>query len=332
MLVTENGWPTIAFTVFKEFYRALAEFGTIDPQMQEYNLTADRDTIFGSNELLELHNTTISSAGEISNGCLFSPSEVSVTSDTNSSWAVSLTPSLNVDASPNLNTILPAISNLTDCGFSPFLNRTLDGQTADQNPVLYRAFVYSTLWSWQPGQPINSTNISENDYSYKCAAMAVGGQYPGRWYPVNCRDKRRVACHHHQQPYNWTLSKDPVDYFSGDDACPKEFIFSIPHTPLENAHLHAELQRTPDPDVFLNFNSIDVENCWTININGTCPYQPRQDLNKTRVVVVPTIAAVIIFVLAALTFFVKCAANRQEGRRGKRRRMMSGWEYEGVPS
>ena len=70
----------------------------------------------------------------------------------------------------------------------------------------------------------------------------------------------------------------------------------------------------------------------TAGINGTCPYQARSDQNKTRVVVVPTVAAVIIFVLAALTFFVKCAANRREGKRGRRRRQLGGWEYEGVPS
>lgn len=75
-----------------------------------------------------------------------------------------------------------------------------------------------------------------------------------------------------------------------------------------------------------------MPDCWVEGVNSTCPYVSRTDTNKVRIVVVPTVAAVAIFLLAALTFFVKCAANRREDKRGRRRRNVGGWEYEGVPS
>jgi hypothetical protein len=48
-------------------------------------------------------------------------------------------------------------------------------------------------------------------------------------------------------------------------------------------------------------------------------------------VVIPTVAGVIVFLLAILTITVKCAANRQNTRR-RRKRGEGGWDYEGVPS
>jgi hypothetical protein len=48
---------------------------------------------------------------------------------------------------------------------------------------------------------------------------------------------------------------------------------------------------------------------------------------------VPTVAAVIVFVIAVLMVFVKCAANRQSYTRARRRKTSDeGGDYEGVPS
>ena len=106
---------------------------------------------------------------------------------------------------------------------------------------------------------------------------------------------------------------------------------------MENAHLLAALRASfssssPHDPIFLNLNSLDVSNCWVAGTNATCPYVPPMDTDHTRIVVVPTVAAGIIFVCAVATFFVKCASNRREDKRGRRRRMVDGWEYEGVPS
>lgn len=133
-----------------------------------------------------------------------------------------------------------------------------------------------------------------------------------------------------------------VDYASADDSCPGNSSFAVPRTALENSYLYAAVvsplppSENNDPGdipiVFLNLNALDLPNCWVAGVNSTCPYRSPAATDETRVVVIPTVAAVIVFLLAALTLFVKCAANRRDLRRGKRRREVSGWDYEGVPS
>ena len=136
--------------------------------------------------------------------------------------------------------------------------------------------------------------------------------------------------------YSWQISEDESDYYNAPSTCRSPYQFDVPHTALENAHLLAALQndgrRSPDEVIYIDLNSINIQECWVSGPNGTCPYLSTDDSDRIRIVVVPTVAAVIIFVLAALTFFVKCAANRRENKRGRRRRLLGGWEYEGVPS
>jgi hypothetical protein len=160
--------------------------------------------------------------------------------------------------------------------------------------------------------------------------------YPGRWRTVECSRKYRVACQHLQNPFGWSLSKKAAEYARGDEVCPPNSTFSVPHTALENTFLYSMLRndrsRRSDDPVLLNINALDIPNCWVIGINSTCPYVDSSSIDDTRLVVVPTVAAIIVFVIAALTLFVKCAANRQENKRGRRRRNVGGWEYEGVPS
>lgn len=334
---TKDGWPTEAFVEFKEFYRLIAGFGSIDPQMEDYNFTVDSEIIFSENEISHLQRTTFDNTGTLKQGCLFSPAERSISGSPNASFAVSPVPS-NIDFGGQLDnyTFIPAITNLTACGLSPFLNTTLGNKTADEDPIPYLAFSRSTLWSWAPNEPQNGTNPDDDSKLPACAVVSTSEPYPGRWRTVKCSGRHRVACQGFDQPYNWRISSQSVFYSDGDVVCPRGFTFSVPRTPLENSHLLSALRSSNiDSDsVYLNFNSLSVPGCWARGTNATCPYTPRQNANRTRVVVVPAVAAVLIFVLAALMFFVKCASNRRETRRGKRRarRLRGEWEYEGVPN
>ncbi|KAJ4364549.1 Maintenance of telomere capping protein 6 [Neocucurbitaria cava] len=332
-LATIDGWPSEAFMEFQEFYRIVASFGTVDPQMQYYNIGSDFDYVFPPGTLTKVVETSIESDGQVSSGCLFAPSENTLTSGTNSSWAMSVPSSLEVGANPDLMSPILSIANLTSCGLSPFLNQSLANTTADKNPLPYAAYVHSSLWSWAPGEPLNVTSDATKN---RCVAMTIS-PYPGRWSVTDCADRYRVACQDPSQPYNWQISSDSTDYEGAASACPSSYQFSVPHTALENAHLLAALQAhrqsvPTDDAILVDLNQLSVADCWVVGINGTCPYLSRTDTDQTRIVVVPTVAAVIIFVLAALTFFVKCAANRREDKRGRKRRMVGGWEYEGVPS
>jgi hypothetical protein len=158
----------------------------------------------------------------------------------------------------------------------------------------------------------------------------------GRWRVVDCTERHRLACRRPGEIYSWQISEDESDYYNAPSTCRSPYQFDVPHTALENAHLLAALQndgrRSPDEVIYIDLNSINIQECWVSGPNGTCPYLSTDDTDRIRIVVVPTVAAVIIFVLAALTFFVKCAANRRENKRGRRRRLLGGWEYEGVPS
>jgi hypothetical protein len=83
--------------------------------------------------------------------------------------------------------------------------------------------------------------------------------------------------------------------------------------------------------IWANFNSLDVQACWvTGGPNATCPYYEDEDADERRQIVIPTVAAIIVLIITALTLFVKCNANRRNSRRKKR--VIEGWEYEGVPS
>jgi len=329
---TPDGWPTVAYLEFQELLRVSVVFGTIDPQMSVYDTTPDSASILPADYVNFQPKVSINDDGTISSGCLFAQTESSITASTNSSWALATIPDLNIDINTNPYTPIPSITNLTSCGLSPFINTTISSASADKAPLPYAAFVQSTLWSWAPGEPQNVSSTPN-----RCAVMHIAAPYPGRWFTADCSEQHRVACQDPSKPYNWTISQSSTRYFDADAACASPLVFSVPHTALENAHLLSSSSSSSMPDsdsqpIFVNLNSLDIDACWVTSINGTCPYLPTTDTDRTRVVVVPTVAAVMIFVLAALTFFVKCAANRREDKRGRRRRMVGGWEYEGVPS
>ncbi|KAF1835938.1 hypothetical protein BDW02DRAFT_522186 [Decorospora gaudefroyi] len=334
-LFTENGWPNEAYMEFRELHRLISSYGTVDPQMSLYNIGPDLDYIFPPGTIINNLATSFDSSGRVTSGCLFDRTESSITSETNSSWARSPAPTLEISANPNLPAPIPSISNLTACGITPFLDQTLANTTADKNPLPYAAYVQSTLWSFAPGQPLNSSEGGDDSNDNRCVVMTKS-PYPGRWRVADCGEDHRVACRDLSQPYSWRISDDSTYYANAAGYCSDPFTFSVPHTALENSHLFAAFQRaTPDDDddvLYINLNSLSVPDCWVVGLNGTCPYLRSRETSRTTLVVVPTVAAVIIFLMAALTFFVKCAANRRENKRGRKRRLVGGWEYEGVPS
>lgn len=331
---TRSGWPTEAYMEFQDLYRLVASYGTVAPQMGEYKIEEDSDYIFPPRTLMKEVATSIGTDGRVTSGCLFNPSDDTI-HFANSSWAISSAPQLDVSGNPDLLSPIPSINNITACGITPLLNQTLAGTTADKNPLPYAEYVHSTLWSFAPGQPLNTTSEDDSN-SNRCVVM-MKSPYPSRWRVSDCRESHRVACHDPSEPYNWIVSSSATTYDNADSYCAPPYRFSVPHTALENSHLFSAFQSaTPDSKdteaLYVNLNSIGTPDCWVVGKNGTCPYLPTTETDRTKIVVVPTVAAVIIFLMAAMTFFVKCAANRRENKRGRKRRLVGGWEYEGVPS
>ncbi len=339
VLTTPDGWPTEAYILFNKATRLSLGWGTVDPQMQNYTFSNDSGTIFPQDYLSAPRLISPNSAGELKSdsGCFFDSGIPSVALS-NSSWAVS---------GLNQTIVLPLSSltdNLTACGISPILNKTLSGMSADRNVDLYASFARYAIWSWAPGEPRNTSapNTAEESSpsQFRCALMDTSSAYTGHWRVGDCPDQFHSACRVQNRPYEWVLSDEEISFSDAPYSCPENATFSAPRTGLENQHLYRYvLSRGNQADpiaggpirVWVNFNSLDTESCWiATGPNGTCPYYVDETREQSREILVPTIAAIIVFVLTALTVFVKCNVNRRNSR--ARKRGDGGWDYEGVPS
>jgi hypothetical protein len=326
---TEDGWPTEAYITFSSVKRAIISFGNIDPEMQGTNTTSDESILFPENYTRNNQSDVVTnSAGVITKGCLFEAGAKPV----NSSWAsISSVSGINTSDSLELPSLYTLSSNLTDCGISLILNKTLSGVSAAQNYELYQKVSQGTVWSWAADEPRNMTFTDTETAVFRCATSI-----DGRWYVRDCNKEYYAACK--TSPFNWTISTGTARYKNGQTVCPSPYTFSVPQSGLENAYLTQAIQDSMHDyghnGVLVALNSFNMEGCWvTGSENATCPYNS-DDLNeftRERTIVVPTVAAIIILVISGLTLFSKLAGNRRTTKRIKKR-ANNGYRYEGVPS
>ncbi|KAF2723372.1 hypothetical protein K431DRAFT_337609 [Polychaeton citri CBS 116435] len=338
---TPDGWPSEEFVEVQKAKRLVAGFGRTDPQMAEYNFSADASMIFPSDYISVVQNVSIASNGTVTDGCFYNDEQVSLKT-VNSSWAVAndLKPNVSeaTDVDSQLEAIRTAAFNLTNCGMSPILNQTLGNKTADENYAYYQQFILGNIWTWAPGQPLNASSKSskstDSDFANRCAVLNATS---GLWQTEDCAASHYASCRVNFQPYQWTISGNDANYDRVGSACPARSVFTTPQTALENTYLLAAWRqfradnRKSDSLLFINLNDLDVDTCWVVGQNATCPYVER-DQNSQRTVIVPIVAAIIVFVLFVLTIFVKCASNRQYTRRKQRRGYDLLEDQEGVPS
>lgn len=147
ILSTEDGWPSESFIEFSQSKRLLLGYGTVDPQMQNYNFSADESIIFPASYIQADQDVVTTSTGRLTQGCF-----VHHTTDvksSNSSWATaSNLAGFSYPTSPTSNVVplLNLTSNTTNCGISPILNVTLLNTTAQENYIPYQNYSYSTIW------------------------------------------------------------------------------------------------------------------------------------------------------------------------------------------
>lgn len=355
---TSNGWPAESYIEFSKSRRFLLGYGSIDPQMSEYSFAGDESTIFSAGFIQSNQTIDISDTGDITNGCFLANLTNVGSSDINSSWATYYAADNSYTfLASDISSLYNLTTSLTACGISPLLNIPLFNTSVQINLAPYRNFSLSTIWSWAPGEPKNfSEGDTGTDSLFRCARTAL---YPtpehghGRWHVDNCSLKNYAACRIPSQPYNWTLTSYQTSYSYAAAACPSPYIFAAPRTALENAYLHQTIEilshhRTnlaPEgnergADIWLNFNSISVKECWvTGGVNATCPYTAdggEKHAVQKKIILVPTVAAFIVLVIGILTAFDKVGGNANAGRgnrRKKKRRMgCDSMFYEGVPS
>jgi len=221
------------------------------------------------------------------------------------------------------------------------MNTTL--QTgADTAITPHQSFILSTIWAWAPNEPRNVTSSEANPERLRCAVQDLS--LDGRWRLADCADTRHAACRSSTNPLEWRFSLTRGSYTSREETCPSGTEFAAPRTALENRYLASAFAQfrsaqsansgtASDPGPWVDFNSLNTKNCWVQGATSTCPYGTANSSISKRQVVIPIVAAVIVLVIAALLLFVKCAANRRNMRRGRKRRgKEDGGEYEGVPS
>lgn len=322
---TPDGWPSESYVQNSQGIRLLVGLGSIDPQMRDYDTTDDQEFIFQPGDLESIPKLRATSSGDVIDGC---KPDLKIDSflSLNASWAISGDIAdfdyPEAQEAP-LEPLLNLTSNLASCGISPILNTTIQNATADTNISVYQNIPYSAIWSWASGEPRNSSNGS----SFRCAALDPS--LNGEWHVDDCSGHKNVACRS-DRPFDWRLSKSPVPFTSADSACPEGTRFDVPRTGIENRYLLAAAADRSDRDersVWLNLNSIEVEACWVTGVNATCPYYQSDVEIQRRAVLVPSIGALIVLVITALTLFVKCNSNRRNSKR--KRRGEGGWDYEG---
>ncbi|KAJ5822425.1 hypothetical protein N7447_004765 [Penicillium robsamsonii] len=341
---TPDGWPSSKYIQLAKRDRVLIEYGSVDSQLVHYNLSTTDNSVFFPGYLTSDVNVSATTNGTLTSGCLYEPGLTRV-SQTNSSWAISnhLPVPDGLSTDETMDSLAYVLSNLTACGLSPMLNTTLFGQTADQQVEHYRNVSLSSSWAWAIGEPHDANYAgSDGDPKYdRCAIMDL--TLDGHWRSMNCTEQRRGACRIGHSPFSWVLSNKSDTFSNVSNTCPPGSSFAVPRTGLENTYLYKHLLSLPetkvdlsstDPalrEVFVNFNSRDITSCWISGGYGaTCPYASDPQQLERETVLVAAIAGIIILIITALTFFVKCNANRRNSRR--RKRVIAGWEYEGVPS
>lgn len=324
-----DGWPAESYIEFVLHKRLLLGWGSIDPQMSAYNLSGDSDIIFPSgylsNEILE------TDVEQLNQGCLW-PSDRPEINPSNLSWAIMTTPSNEEHPPFNQENILPLLSyasNLSTCGVSPFLNVTLLNTTAN-NQTPYGAYANSTIWSWAPKEPrkyerLPDTNSTRKGPTYRCATSQL--HLSGRWAVSDCLQYNFGACRAYGQPYNWTFTSRPTKFALAANSCPNGYTFAAPRTALENSYLTQTMRRIEgnqngNAKCWVALDSMDVEGCWVVGgKNNTCLYNDSIALEtyRKRTILIPTIAAILVLVVTAITIIAKAADNRRKGRRQNRK-------------
>lgn len=343
---TPDGWPSSKYIQLAKSDRAIMEYGSVDPQLATYDLAQDQDVIFPPGHLTTETQISVATNGSVTSGCLYKAGATEV-SQANSSWATSngMPVAYSTSDDVTIHSLGDTIAGITRCGISPMLNSTLFGQTADVNVEPYRNVSLAAGWAWAIGEPegANSGGGTQGVPSFdRCAVIDLS--LGGRWRATNCTEKRRAACRVGNSPFEWAISNSTAEYNFVSGMCPAGSSFAVPRTGLENTYLYEFLLSQPQSiinpesttdlsqrEIYIDFNSIQVTSCWVSGGPGaSCPYASDPQELERRTVLVAAIAGFVILVITALTLFIKCNANRRNSRR--RKRVIEGWEYEGVPS
>ena len=315
-----NAWPSESYLAFETKERLLLAFG--DVNVAGFDPSKDGGLIFQP-DAIEWPYPSQNAP------CLFNPSTTSV-KDTSNTWAHI------IDSSGDEVTPETFLSYI-DCGYSLIINTTITDPSSSIYPQIgYLNLLKGLIWSWAPGEPAPpSSNMSETEADlFRCASMNAT---TGRWKVTDCNAVFYAACRVEDKPYTWVLSTRTARYFDAGYFCPQHSSFDIPRAALENQYLLHAINSTLPPgedQIWIDYQSLAVQGCWTSGGgDAQCPYEPTDASDMS--IIVPTVAAIIVLVIAALVVFAKLGNRRMEKVRKRRRRIArkaGEFAYEGVPA
>ncbi|KAF8426862.1 hypothetical protein EV426DRAFT_715129 [Tirmania nivea] len=368
-LSSVDAWPSEGYLSFEKGERLLLGFGDVWVQGFEFEVggNGDGDYFFGKEQIGWPYKESNKAK------CFFDTGKTSV-SEVNNSWAgmvgdrwtrEAMLEAVGCGYSPLVNSTAVSTTTATNI---PINSTNSSNSSPDlANPLIdYFALIKGTIWSWAPGQPSPPpSNMTDKEIDlFRCAVMDT---HTGRWVVADCNEHYRAACRVDDRPYKWTVGDRPGSYSDARKLCPKRASFDVPRSALENRYLWRAMNETlaassaqasrksrggeglvvarRDGGVsgldraWVDFQSLGHRACWVrggdMGAEQGCPYGNEDQGNKK--VIVPTVAAVIVLVVAGLMVFVKVGSGRWERRRKKRWREArkwgkEGWEYEGVPA
>ena len=241
----------------------------------------------------------------------------------------------------------------SQCGYSPILANYYDTKNVSEMVILVQN---GAIWTWdtassQPRLTIPGHSHSTN--TKKCAVLHyTASRKTVSWKTEDCYSRRHVLCRSGKNPFLWTVTQEKYTYLESYDTgprnnnnsnnvCPDGYHFGLPSTPLELESVLLYLSQVEqqdanpyDRDIWINANSIILDNCWVNGENGaSCPYKDTVRKGTLAALLVPAtpIAALVLicaFYLSLLT--VPIHDNRKNWRRVIKQ--ISKSEMEGVPS
>lgn len=318
-----DGYPRLSKFLFTNKRRMIPIINQYEiPSYSNYNASMDSNLFFNMTQL----NTSFSSFDNTTT--LDSIDQIKNKASQN--WRFSID-------SPSNQFTSDSIHDQIINGYSPLLNHTVT-HLSNLSSDLFG----NSLWLWPENEPLfineafarysnDSQYIQE---AYSCAAMFVQN---GSFHVSNCYQEKKVLMMDKQNTYNWTVSDEKVNYFHGGNFDDNKWSFNVPKDALQRASVVLMLNSVDsdtDVDVWVDLNSINVDNCWvTGGPYASCPYQTvSSNRNFVEMMGAASVCCLIIIILIILLRLrpVSIRDNRKHWK--KLLNQYSTTNYDGVPA
>lgn len=325
--VGHDSWPTWHHLISDKVQLLLGLGSNELGNSSSYNTGVDLDMIFGENQLLDV--TAVDTSSNLSQS-------LSHCTSNNGSWATLI----DRPSDPFVyNTTLKA----TYCGYSPyFTTSNYTSSTTTNHSIIthLQDNVLGTIWSWDVGQPMASSNPH-------CTMIQ---RWNGRWRSGLCTELLRVACRHKEDPNKWMLTATYVSYDRAFSACPDNYVFDVPRVAVQNKQLFHVLQadllqngphdegiNNPLHHLFwINLNTGSNGACWVVGLYSTCWWLREEGAAFANLIRTSAVAGVIILILVGIFIWVKCArswrSRKARSRKNFIKELLARREYVTVPA